>query len=96
MLSVENCVVVNEKICQETGKKIRESKSVQKVIHLTFRVRGLQLHTVFFNISFCISLFLNFRTNDDERSLGFLQEVESLQQIPISGKHLFKQEGNAT
>jgi hypothetical protein len=32
-------------ICQETGKKIRESKSVQKsakLVHLTFKVRGLQ------------------------------------------------------
>jgi hypothetical protein len=35
--------VANEKICQETGKKIRESKSVQKsakLVHLTFKVKA--------------------------------------------------------
>jgi hypothetical protein len=77
-------------MCQETGKKIRESKSVQKsakLVHITFKVRDLQLHI--FQYNFLYFSFLNFCTNDDERSLGFLQEVESLQQIPISGKHLF-------
>ncbi len=41
-----NLHVVNEKIFQETGKKIRESKSVQKSakkVHVTFKVRRLQL-----------------------------------------------------
>jgi hypothetical protein len=50
----------------------------------------------YFSTLFLYFSFLNFRTNDDERSLGSLQKVESLQQIPISGKHLFKQEGDAT
>jgi hypothetical protein len=34
-----------KKICQERGKKIHESKSVQKsakLVHLTFKVRGVQ------------------------------------------------------
>jgi hypothetical protein len=50
MFSVEICVLKMKKICQETGKKIRESKTVQKsakLVHLTFKVcgvRGLQLH----------------------------------------------------
>ena len=97
MFSVDICVLKMKKICQETGKKIRESKSVQKsakLVHLAFKVRGLQLHI--FQHHFLFFSFLNFRTNDDERSLGSLQEVESLQQIPISRKHLFKQEGDAT
>ncbi len=36
-----------KKICQETGKKIRERISVQKsakLVLLTFKVKGLQLH----------------------------------------------------